>query len=99
MSARRQPFAVFPFPILDDGSTETAAIVDRHAAKDTRVFVTHRDHHPERPARRLAFLDAHPDHGPVGTWVPPIDGAGRLAVALLRALGVRGPATTGAGPP
>jgi hypothetical protein len=29
--------------------------------------------HPERFARQLAFLDAHPDHGVVGCWTSDID--------------------------
>jgi len=33
--------------------------------------------HPERFARQLAFLAAHPDHGVVGCWNDHIDEAGR----------------------
>lgn len=33
--------------------------------------------HPERFARQIAFLHAHPDHGVVGTWSEDIDEFGR----------------------
>lgn len=36
---------------------------------------------PERFARQVAFLDAHPDHGVVGTSFRNIDGAGRVSEA------------------
>ena len=33
--------------------------------------------HPDRFARQLAFLDAHPDYGVIGCWTRDIDAAGR----------------------
>ncbi len=37
---------------------------------------------PERFARQIAFLDANPDHGVVGTWTMNIDEQGRIAPSL-----------------
>lgn len=34
--------------------------------------------HPERFARQIAFLNAHPEYGVVGTWIDNIDADGKL---------------------
>lgn len=37
---------------------------------------------PDRFARQIAFLDANPDHGVVGTWTQNIDEQGRIAPSV-----------------
>lgn len=95
----------FEFLIVDDGSTDgSGAIIDRYAARDSRMRVTHQSNQgliaslntvigaarapliarmdgddialPDRFERQLAFLDARPEVGVLGTGCTSIDEAG-----------------------
>jgi hypothetical protein len=66
---RREPQGLVP--ALNFGlSQATAPYVARHDADDLA--------HPERLARQLAFLEAHPDHVAVGARFDRIDAAGQV---------------------
>jgi glycosyltransferase involved in cell wall biosynthesis len=101
-----QTLTDFEFLIVNDGSTDGSGdIIDRLAAGDSRIKVSHQPNAglivslnrmidtarapliarmdgddialPERFARQVAFLDAHPDIGVLGTGCTCIDEDGR----------------------
>ena len=101
-----QSFTDFEFVIVNDGSSDASgAIIDRSAARDSRIRVIHQPNAglvpslnrildeargtliarmdgddialPERFARQIAYLDAHPDVGVLGSGTLSIDEAGK----------------------
>ncbi len=106
VSVLAQTFADFELLILDDGSRDsTRAIIENHAARDSRVRPIIRENRgliaslnqlvaesrapivarmdaddiclPQRFARQIEFLDAHPEYGVIGSWCEDIDENGR----------------------
>ena len=93
LSIRGQTHAALEIIVVDDGSTdETCALVERHAAEDSRVVLLSQSNGGVAKARNLALDHAH------GRYVAPVDADDlwrpEKIARQLSLLRERGPGTT-----